>query len=1068
MTTILLLTSMFTHAAAPAVSVENLRCEYLHNPLGIDVAAPRLSWELHSTGRGVAQTAYEVLVATEPILLTASDADLWSSGKVESDKSAHVEYAGAPLTSGTTCYWRVRVWDQAGEASAWSEVGTWRMGLLEEADWQGVWIGAPEASPKRAPEADALTFEGAHWIWYPEGKPVRALPAGIRYFRRTFDVPEPKTVERMRIAITADDKLVVYANGDKVGEGCRKEHGRCFDATHLVRPGRNVVAVEVENGGRGSAGLLAKVELQFADGTRETLTTDDAWMAAQEGGETWNELEGPGAEWESAEVLGPVGMDPWGVPEHYPAEPTQTAPSPVFRREFELNGPVARATAHISGLGFYELYCNGARVGDHVLDPLFTRYDKRVHYVTYDLTEQLRAGANALGVMLGNGWYNMHARAEWDFDRAPWRATPRMRFHLRIEYEDGTRAVVGSDTAWKATRGPVLFDCIRNGEVYDARKAMPGWDAPGFDDGGWSAAEVKEPPKGELCAQMAPASKVMKTLDPVRMWEPAPGIYVFDLGQNMAGWVRLRASGEAGAEVTLKYAERLTEAGFVDQANNIYVHSGPFQTDRLILAGAPVVWEPRFVYHGFQYVQIEGLSAPPALEDVTGCVVHNAFEETGRFNCGNDLYNRIQECAKWAYLGNYANGYPTDCPHREKNGWTGDAHLAANQALYNFAPTAVYTKWLNDFKDEMRENGELPGIIPSSGWGYGIGPSWDCAYVLLPWYLHLYRGDTRVLEEHYGHLQRYLDYLGSRAKDHIVDYGLGDWVPAKTQTPNEITSTAYYYVDTVLLGRMAKALGKADDAARYEEQAEAIRTAFNERFFRESTGAYAPPTQTAQACALYQGLAPEEARASVTEALAAALAEYGNHFDGGILGAKYLLHALSDNGRHDLAYTVTNQTDFPSWGRWIEEGATTLWENWDGTLSRNHIMFGDISAWFYKTLAGIRPDPEKPGFKHIIIKPQPPAGLEWASGECASPYGVIESGWRRTPQTLTLTLQIPGNTTATVYVPTDAAEGVYEGNTPATETDGVRYAGEEDGYAVFSVGSGRYRFVSPLNENRVL
>ena len=433
-------------------------------------------------------------------------------------------------------------------------------------------------------------------------------------------------------------------------------------------------------------------------------------------------------------------------------------------------------------------------------------------------------------------------------------------------------------------------------------------------------------------------------------------------------------------------------------------------------------------------------------------------DPAGSFECSNELLNKIQQATLWSYRSNFV-GIPTDCPHREKNGWTGDAHLAAEQAMYNFDNVAGYEKWMNDLKDEQRESGELPGIVPTSGWGYewGNGPAWDSAYVLIPWYLYRYYGDARVLADHYDRMKRYVDYLTRRSKDHIVNIGLGDWVPAKTETPVPVTSTGYYYVDAVIVSRTARLLGHEDDAKKYARLAEAIRTAFNKTFCPKP-GVVANSSQTALSCALYQGLARPDHKEPILAALVADVDRKAGHLDTGILGAKYLLHALTDNGRTDVAYRIATQTTKPSYGDWIARGATTLWEDWGDGSSRNHIMFGDISAWFYQTLAGLNLDPEVPAFKRFIVRPRPVGDLRWVRAKHESPYGLIAVSWKRNDAAFSLEVTVPPSTTAVVYVPAKSADTVREGGQPAAQAPGVKFLRHDDGAAVFEVGSGTYAF----------
>ncbi len=558
--------------ASAALRVERLQCEYLDNPLGIDAPQPRLSWIIASNERGVKQTAYQILVAGSAAALEQNQADLWDSGKVESDETAQIRYAGKPLGSGRQAFWKVRVWDQAGGTSE-SQSARWEMGLLQPGDW------------------------GAKWV---------------------------------------------------------------------------------------------------------ARTTD-----------------------------------------------TNSNPAPLLRRVFKLDGKIKQARASICGLGYYELYLNGRQVGDHVLDPGYTRYDRRAFYVTYDVTDQLKAGGNAVGVILGNGWFNCHTRAVWNFHQAPWRAAPKLLLQLRVDYTDGRRETIVSDESWKCSTGPIVFDSIYGGETYDARLEKPGWTTVAYDDAHWEGVQLVAAPPGKLAAQMMPPIKVHETLKPVKITEPKPGLFLFDIGQNLAGRAELTVSGPAGARVQMRYGERLFPDGTLD-TRDIEQHVkrlGPeqqYQTDTYILKGdGRETWHSRFTYHGFQYVAITGFPGRPTLANLRAQFLHSAVPRAGEFTCSNPLLNRIQRAAYWSFLSNL-QGIPTDCPHREKNGWTGDAHLACEQAQFNFFPVPVHQKWINDLGDEQKPAGQLPGIVPTSGWGYGFGsgPAWDSAFLLIPYYEYLYYGDT--------------------------------------------------------------------------------------------------------------------------------------------------------------------------------------------------------------------------------------------------------------------------------------------------------------------------------------
>lgn len=1044
---------------------QHLTCEHLNNPLGIGIAQPRLSWELRAREaalRGLSQRAYQIRVASSPARLTRGVADLWDSGRVRSDESVDVVYAGRALASHQECFWQVRVWDQDGRPSAWSRPAWWTMGLLRPEDWSARWIGhtqPPGERPGARGQGRGVTFDGAQWIWSSAGDAKREVPAGTLCFRRSFDLPEGE-LTWARMVITVDDRFVLYVNG---AEALRTEgpepwrQARQVDLAPHLRAGPNVIAIRGTNDALSPAGAIAA--LTVVTGAGETrLVTDGQWRCGPES-PGWESTDFDDSAWAKPVEIGAMGAAPWGgIRVDALSGWGQEQSSPLFRKTVELGAKLRRATATICGLGYYELRMNGEKIGDHVLDPMFTRYDKRALYVTYDVTRSLHRGQNAIGVMLGNGFYNQHARDAWDFERAPWRAQPALRMQLRLEFADGTTRTVGTDETWRANTGPVVLDGIRNGEFYDARREWPGWDRAYFDDSEWPAAELVDGPKGALCAQMMPPIRVMETIAPIGVAEPKPGVFIFDLGQTIAGWAQIRVSGHEGTQVVLRYGEQLAADGMLDRgAIATLVYQGPFQTDSYTLAGRGVEkWEPRFTYHGFRYVEVTGWPGRPDLDSLRGRVVHTGFARAGSFECSNELLNTIQRLTLWAYRGNFV-GIPTDCPHREKNGWTGDAQLACELGLLNFDNAPAYEKWMGDFRDEQPASGEFAGIIPTSGWGYGIGPAWDSAHVLIPWYLYVYRGDRRVLEDNYASMKRYVDFLGTRARDGIVDYGLADWCPAKTETSAAVTSTAYYYVDALTLSRIAELLGQADDAKRYADIATGVFAAFN-RAHNRGDGIYANGSQTALACALYQGLVPPEQREQVAQRLAEAVEANDWHLDCGILGAKYLFRALTDAGRADVAYRIATQTTAPSYGDWIARGATTLWEDWGGGASRDHIMFGDISAWFYSALAGIDPDPRRPGFRHTTIHPHPVGDLTWVRAQHEGPYGTVGSAWELGSGGLTLKVSVPPNTTATVYVPAASADVVTEGEHSAAQSPGVVFLGERDGCAVFEVGSGEYAF----------
>jgi alpha-L-rhamnosidase len=731
------------------------------------------------------------------------------------------------------------------------------------------------------------------------------------------------------------------------------------------------------------------------------------------------------------------------------------APAPFFRKTVALSKTVKSARIYVAAAGYYELYVNGQKTGDEVLAPGFTRFDRRLLYVTHDVTAALKQGTNAIGLVLGNGFFNQTVGTDWGFDKAPWRATPRALVQAQITFADGSSQTVVSDDSWHFATGPILYDQVRSGETYDARLEKPNWAAADYqEDATWKPALTVSAPAGALSARMFPPVKVTQTLAAKSVKSPKAGTYVIDFGQNLAGWVRLSLSGSAGTSLTLRYGERLAADGTVDQNLIKEGNYGRLQTDTYIMKGEGTeVWEPRFSYKGFQYVEISGLPSAPSLDAVVARAVNTAFDAVGQFSSSNALFGKIFEATRWSYRSNFQS-VPTDCPHREKNGWMADAHLAAELAMFTFDNAAGYTKWIRDIADEIQPNGALPGIVPTNGWGYswGNGPAWDSAFLVIPYYLYVYYGDTQILTANYDKLKRYVDYLNSRDYFASNPSGwLGDWVYPGDTTPEAVTHAGYHVFDATLLSTVAGWLGKTDDAAKYAKMASDVKAKFQQKFYNASNGQVATGSQTALAAALFQNLVDGTDRAKVLSALVAKVGAKGNHLDTGCLGTKYLPWALTDGGRADLFYSIATKTDYPSWGHWIEKGATTLWEDWQGSKSLNHIFLGDITAWFFRALAGINPDVNAPGFANVIIRPEIVGNLTSAHGDLKTMRGLVVSEWTLATD-LTLKVTIPPNTTATVYVPAMNQKNVV--------ADGATFVRSESGRQIYKIGSGSYQFTA--------
>lgn len=703
-------------------------------------------------------------------------------------------------------------------------------------------------------------------------------------------------------------------------------------------------------------------------------------------------------------------------------------PAPYFRKQFTAGKKIRSARAYIAVGGLYELYINGTKTGNHRLDPMYTRFDRRNLYVTYDVTQQLQQGENAIGVILGNGWYNHQSMGVWDFDRAPWRNRPAFCMDLRITYEDGTTETIGSGLDWKTEEGPIIFNSIYTAEHYDARKENKNWATTSFDDSGWHGVRLRANPSQNITAQQVRPIRNVDTLPAVSVRKLNAYSYLFDFGQNIAGVTRLQVSGPEGTEVRLIHTERLLDSGHADLSNIDVYHrpvddTDPFQTDIVILSGREDEFIARFNYKGFRYVEVVS-DQPLELNEsnLTAYFMHSDIPPAGSLTSSNPLLNRLWWTTNNAYLSNLM-GFPTDCPQREKNWWTGDGHLAIETALYNYDGITVYEKWLADHRDEQQPNGVLPDIIPTGGWGYGTdnGLDWTSTIAIIPWNIYLFYGDSKLLADCYENIKRYVNYVHYTSPDHLTSWGRGDWVPVSVGSNVEFTSSVYYYVDTRILAEAARLFGKEDDYRYYSTLAENIKNAINNKYLNRETGIYASGTQTELSVPLQWGIVPPELTGKVVKNLLVKVEQAGFHLDVGVLGAKAILNALSENGEAEAAYKIAVQDTYPSWGHWIVNGATTLLENWDLNATRdisdNHMMFGEIGGWFFKGLGGIKPDPQQPGFKHILLRPNFIKSLKKFECSYESPYGTIVSRWEYKGNTVTYYVEVPANSTATFYPP---------------------------------------------------
>jgi len=885
------------------VSLTYLRCEYAVDPIGIDVMQPRLSWQLVASERGVVQSAYQVRVAETEAGLAAGT--VWDTGKVVSDQSIHVVYRGPALESGQRYYWQVRVWDGAGEVSAWSAPAFWEMGLLDPSAWQASWI------------------------------------------------------------------------------------------------------------------------------------TPD-----------WDE------------------------------DTSTPQPAPMLRGVFTVDGAVASARAYVTSLGVYEMHLNGRRVGDQVLTPGWTSYNTRLQYQTYDVTDLVQPGANAVGAMLGDGWYRGYLA--WQDQRNVYGDRLALLAQIRITYADGREQVVGTDASWKATTGPIRLSDIYRGEVYDARLEKTGWQQAGYDAADWSGVRLIERDKATLMAPPGPPVRAIEEITPLAIFETPKGETVFDLGQNMVGRVRLRVRGEAGTTVSLRHFEVL------DKDGNVYLDNLR-AADQLVQytlnGGGEEVYEPYFTFQGFRYVAVEGYPGTPTPQSLTGVVLHSDMTPTGHFESSKPLINQLQHNIVWGQKGNFVD-VPTDCPQRdERLGWTGDAQVFARTAAFNMDVAGFFTKWLGDLAADQKANGSIPWVIPdvlSHNEAEGGGATgWADAGVVIPWMLYLTYGDTRILEAQYESMKAWIGYMRARAGDDRIwdgDFHFGDWLAYSTTNPGypgattdtDLIATAYFAYSTGLVEKAAGVLGKTEDARIYAALHDAVTAAFQQEYITDN-GRMASNTQTAYALALAFDLMPEAQRAQAAGRLAQDVRRFNNHLTTGFLGTPLLCQTLSNNGHLDVAYALLNQETYPSWLYPVKMGATTIWERWDGIKpdstfqdagmnSFNHYAYGAIGEWLYRVVAGIEIDPAEPGYKHVLIQPQPGGGFTQARATLNTMYGEVGSAWSLDGGRFQLAVTVPPNTRATVRLPQAALAQVTEGGRALGAVEGVTGSRQEGQGVVVEVGSGQYRF----------
>jgi hypothetical protein len=891
--------------------LQNLQCEYLTDPLGVESQNPKLSWQIIAAERNSTQTAYRILVSDNPVSLKKNIGNVWDSKKVLSDRSIQVLYAGKKLEAAKTYYWKIMTWDNKGNTSAWSKEAKWQMGLLTAADWKG-----------------------ANWIAYEK------MPDSMR------------------------------------------------------------------------------LKTQGSESKRSLIK----------------------------DVL------------------------PLLRKEVAVNKTVKKATVFIAGLGHFDLSVNGKKAGDHFLDAGWVDYEKQALYVSFDVTNQLKKGKNAIGVMLGNGFYFIPGERYLKLQLAY--GFPKMICRMMLEYADGTSENIISNNSWKTAAGPVTFSSIYGGEDYNAMLEQKGWDTPSFNDNLWkNAITIDGPPV--LNAQSAEPIKIFDTFSPIKITQPKPGVWVYDLGQNASGIPSISVKGKKGTTVRLWPAELLAKDGTI----TTQPIGTPVYFDYTLKGDGVETWQPQFMYYGFRYVQVTGAvpqgevneNGLPVIISLNGLHTRNAAARVGEFSSSNKMFNQTDVLIDWAIRSNMSSVL-TDCPHREKLGWLEEAHLVGPSIRYDYDIAALCRKVVRDMMNAQTADGLIPSTAPEYaifGGPFRDSPEWGSNSIIMPWYVYEWYGDTQLLEEAYPMMQRYITYLQSKSKDGILSHGLGDWYdigpkePGPSQlTPRGITATAIYYYDLTIMSKVAKLLGKQEDVINYSSMAEKVKTSYNNSFFNKTTIQYGTGSQTSNAMSVYMNLVEPQYKDAVVDNIVKELRSRNNSLTAGDIGYRYLLRVLDDNGRSDVIYDMNSNDAVPGYGYQLKRGATALTESWQAyeNASNNHMMLGHIKEWFYSGLAGIRQAKNTIAFKEIEIRPQPVGDVTSAKASYISPYGLIISDWKKINNSFQLTTVIPANTTAIIYLPAVSNSIITEGGKLINQIKGIKLLRFENGQAVLQVGSGKYNF----------
>ncbi len=1034
--------------AAHAVPV-HLRCEAVKNPLGIDVATPHLSWQSDSAERNWMQTAYQIVVSTSPSPAFDASAKVWDSGKVAAAESVGITYGGLKLEPRTRYYWSVRVWDAKGQSSQASEAAWFETGLLNQG-WKAKWIAW------KNPEQDS-ELDGVRWIWVA-GQDAFNMPLkAVAEFR--FDLDLAQKPREATLFLLARGSFVAKVNGREVGTKSDWNEFDGEDVGQQLVAGKNLIEISVTAIGPDNptplpvqktvtAALAGLLKITDGDGKITRIPLNEDWSGRLASTPTW----------QPAAIVGDLSNPQFGtiLPGSLPQ------PAVLLRKHFNASKAVKAARLYVTALGSYRMFLNNQRIGQDVLTPDFTDYTRRVLYQTYEVTSLVTPGSNAIGAILGNGWFG--SGMTWQGKPFSFLPPPtRLLAQLEIEYVDGSRDVVATDESWVGAASPIRRSEIYAGEFYDARLDQADWGKASFDDSAWTPALVAAAPSITVVGQVSAPVHVTETIAPVAVKTTANGAYVFDMGQNMVGWVKLKANGPAGTQIRLRFAEILSPDGSIYRDNLRNADA----TDVFILAGkGEETFTPLFTFHGFRYVEVSGYPGVPTTAALTGEVINSLDGgPTGTLVTSSDLVNRMWKIGLWGQRGNFLS-IPTDCPQRdERLGWMGDAGVFWRTGTFNFDIQAFSHKFLSDITDAQTKDGAFTNVSPDLLRPYGSegAPGWGDAGVILPWTVWLQYGDKQAITDNWRAMERWMDFIARANPNFLREKGVGpnyaDWLAPDERTPKDLLATSYWVLIARMMVDMARATDNKEAVRRYTALIKNISKAYSKTYIKRD-GNVLGGTQTAYVVTLYTKLAPPKLEATMVNKLVADIESRGWHLSTGFLGTPFLLFTLADHGRADVAYRLLLNETYPSWGYMLSKGATTWWERWNGDTgdpgmnSYNHYAFGSVMAWVYRSVAGIDTNVdtkvEGAGYREIVVHPMLDPRMTHARGEYDSVYGRIVSDWDSKPgESFSINLTIPANTHAKVYLPAIPNAKVMEDNHPV-------HARPEAGSLIVQIGSGSY------------